>query len=307
VEVSGAASWYNQPMLISRRFLKTSIVVVIAVAIVAAGTLIWRQQSKVDPKTLFSRAMQANLTESGVTCTIQETANGSLSRQALSLDLAGKTDARAVITLQQKNSSVTTEQISTKDGDFVSYKSIQTTQKSPSGAKLNFDKVLNVWGKNAADSKQTTTLFGRTALGNCVVPLAHLGAVPAANLIGDAEKHSIFKTDPTASKPAKLHGVSVQVYDVTIQPRPYLDFMKQVAQSYGLKDLDVVDPSTFDKKSVQKLKFYINRGSSRIEQITYSGVKHTVTFSDYGKTIKIETPKKTIPAADLQQRLSAVR
>ncbi len=248
------------------------------------------------------QSIQRNMADEGVTCTVTETTDSSTTTQKISLDLISKANAHVTSTIKHQTTSVATEEITTKTGDYVRYTAI-SAPSSASGQKLNLSKVLNVWSKTNTSNIQSVSLFGRTALGNCVVPLVHLNHGQIEKLMSQVQQGKIFQTNYSTVKRQKLADKPVFVYDVTIQPQPYIGFMKQVAASYGLKDLEGVDTAIYAKQAPEKLRFYIDPRSSRLQQIQYTSALHSVSFSDYGRAPRITVPTKTISALELQQRL----
>ncbi len=298
-------------MIASKSFARTPLTKVamvtwVALAVLAGvGIYVWQRPTSTDPKTVFEQAVQHGLRETDLTCTVQETTGGSTTKQAISLDLVSRNKLRSVLNSSPTpGTSVELEEIDTPAGIFVRYNTIKTTEKNADGKTPNLSKALNVWGKAAPDSKGPT-LFGRTAFGNCIVPLAHLNHGQADTLMADVKKGTVFKTDfaASASRQQLLDGKTVRVYDVVVQPRPYLEFMKRAAKATGSKDLDSVNVATFDQKSPEKMKFYIDVRSHRLRKIEFTAKRHTITFSEYGTIHEIMTPKSSISSQELQKRL----
>lgn len=290
-------------MRVPARLLPVIYIVIALILLLGAGIVLARGQSKTDPKTLFWNAIEQNLTETGMTCTIQETAGASSTRQAISLDLASKTKLRSIITA---NTSATTnlevEEINLPQGIFVRYISVRTTEKNASGQTPDFSKALNVWSKSTPNPQQPS-LFGRTTLGNCIVPLAYLSRQQTQKLMTELHKNTIFQTDFEKSTVTELSRRSARVYTVMVQPGPYISFLKQVAVAYGLNDLDNVDGASYNQKPTEKLKFYIDSGTQRLVRIDYTNKQRSITFTGFGEVPDITVPRSSITAEELQKRL----
>ncbi|HEX8182491.1 MAG TPA: hypothetical protein VF575_02705 [Candidatus Saccharimonadales bacterium] len=274
------------------------------IAVVTAGVTLVGSRSRPpsDPSELFYQALQQNLEDKGLTCTITETVGTTTSRQSIALDLASKQQARSTLRAAAPSRSVELEEIVVPSGNFIRYTNITSTDKNAAGKTPDFQKVLNVWGK-VDTSKQAATLFGQTALGNCIVPLAHLTTKQARDLTAELQKNTVFKTNMSASTVQKTDTTSYRIYQIAVQPRPYIDFMKRVAKAYGLKDLDTVSAASFDTKKAENMKFYVDTSSGRLAKIEYAAKSRSVVFSDYGVVSEVAAPSKYIAANELQKSL----
>lgn len=257
-----------------------------------------------DPQAVFWDGVTSTMNQKGLTCSVQETAAAATTKQTISLDLASKNKLRSVLSSTQKSgTSIVLEEVDLPAGVFVRYTSIETTEKNAAGQTPDFSKVLNVWSKNTGATPKSSTLFGRTALGNCIVPLADMSDLQTAQLAAELKKGAVFKSNPNLFREETSGGKPVYVYNVSVQPSPYVNFMKKVGKVYGLKDLDSVDTTGFNYKTAEKLKFFINPRSHQLQKIEYIGKTRSIEFSDYGVVPNIMTPTHTISTQELQQRL----
>jgi hypothetical protein len=286
----------------ARKSSKKFSILVTVLFLACLALIIWHTHSTNDPEKVFMQSIQRNMGDEGVTCEETQTIDNSTTTQKISLDLISKSDAHATTHSTHQSTTVATEEIVTKSADYVRYTAM-SAPKSTTGKSLDVSKVLNVWTKADKTNSSSGSLFGRTALGNCVVPLAHLNRGQIDKLMVPVRQSKVFQTNYGAVAHQRLAGKAVFVYDVTVPPEPYITFMKQVAASYGLKDLDGVKTSTYAQQAPEKLRFYIDPRSSRLQKIQYTAGQHSIVFSDYGTVPRITVPSKTVSASELQQRL----
>lgn len=276
----------------------------LVVALVFLGGLWWWTRENELPQTVFFGALANNLAASGVTCRVEQDSQATTSRQTIALSLVGRLGAHATTSLQQNSSSVTTEELSTKDADYVRYTAITTGQKGVAGRPLDFGSVLNVWGKSSG----STTLYSQMIVGSsCVVPFGHLTDSRRQPLLNELHSRQPFKADFAAAKLVTYQGQRVRSYPVTVQPSAYITFLQHVAKQNNLHDLDNLQPSAFSRAAPAKLTFIITARTHRLVAIHYGGNVRSVSFTDYNKPPHITLPAKSIPAVELQQRLEAVK
>lgn len=279
-------------------WLLIAILVVLSGAAYAYNILVYQGSEKV-----FWDALASNLSLSGVTCTVENDTDGQHSKQAISLNLIDKESARVRTTLTQNDSKVTTEDIDTKDADYIRYTAITQAKDK----KLDTGNILNVWAKQPRQISGTTSVAGQTALGGCIVPLVNIDASKQAQLTAELKKGKIFQTDLKKSVWHWSWDEPYRDYTVTVQPVPYITFMGKVDAANGTKILQAVSPDSYKNKAPEKLVFRIGAASHRIEQISYKDKKQTFKFSNYGMVPDTTPPEHTISMAELQKRLSSLR
>ena len=269
-------------------------IVVLAIAGVGINALVHRPLTT-DPKQLFDNALNQNLSEKAVTCTVATSKSGTSQTLAVQLDLAGKTNARSVMTITTNGSSVQTEEIVVKAGDYLRYTKVVSNVKNADGKQPDFSKILNQWIKT--DGKTPSQLFGLTALGGCVVPLADVSAVDRATLVSGVEKGKVYVTDYGKSTTGDLNGQPTRQYQVTIQPGPYVTYMQAVGKTYGLDNLQSINVNDYNSKTSRQAVFYVNTKTGRLVQIHFADESRVVSFSEYGKVPELKAPTKTITNA----------
>ena len=242
------------------------------------------------------------MTEKSVTCSVVETNGATATKLVIHLDLASKSDLHSFTTIEQNHSQVTTEQIDTSAAAYVRYTSIKSGQPGSVNQTERTSQVLNVWSN---DKLASPSLFSRTALGNCVVPLASLPRGRAEPFMRELRSGKILQVDYSQTKRETIQGKPVVVYEVAVQPQPYVDFVKRVAVAYGLKDFNSVESADYVQKSPEQMKFYINAGTRRLEKIVFNGRERTITFSNYGKISPWSVPVSAVEPQELQKRFEA--
>ncbi len=278
--------------------MRLDILLVAVVIVLSMAAMTWNIKVKQAPARVFWGAMANSLTTEGVKCHIGLVDDTSATDQVIEVNLEDKLNARRVTNIERGTNSVTTEEVATKTADYIRYTEIKTTQKNTAGKPLDFSKVLNVWGKNPG----TSTLYTQMALGTCIMPLAHLSSSQAQPFIATLNQGKIFQTDLNKSSRATYHGLAVRVYDVKVQPLPYLAFMQQLGKQLDIHDLDKVSPSTYAKTKSADSADIMDANAHQVLEIDYADGKHTITFRSYGKQPTISLPTKSVTADELQKR-----
>lgn len=272
--------------------------IVIVTALLVISYVVWRRQTNPDPTAVYWQALQRTMSTPGITCTSDETNNSITTKQVIELDLSSRATAHAWASVTQVGTSVMTEEITTHAADYMRYTAI----KSPT--KLDLTQVLNVWS-TVTGPTSSKPLYGRTALGGCVFPLADLSNSEVKPLLATLKTGTVFKTTPATALRSTLAAHPTYIYDVSVQPSSYIAFMQQVAKAIGLTDLDNLDVSSYSQAPAVALKVYINPRSSEVQQIVFSSGAHTVRLSNYGRRPQLVVPQSTISSQQLSQRLQS--
>ncbi len=277
------------------------IVVCLLIVVGGLGVFLWQKSAPMSPDKALYAALDENLRQPGMSCQISQSDTTSSTVVSLDIDLKSTSGILARTVLRQQSSSVTTEELDTKGSAFIRYTQLETTQKAPNGQKWAASKALNVWAQTHLSSP---TLYARTVLGNCVVPLAHLSVTDEKQMSDELRKGKIFTYDTSKVRRETLRGTPVYVYDVTVQPKPYVDLMKQVAKATGMADVKAVNSSEYASRTPQKMQFYVSRQNPHVQQIVYATKKRKITFSDYGQIPRFKVPTQSISTQELQKRLT---
>jgi hypothetical protein len=292
-----------------KRLLRGRLLALLLIGLTVVGSAAafgWNLTRERQPAPVFWDALEAGISTRGVTCTIDQNVHGRRSQQAISLDLVSHSKLRARSTLSQNGTAITTDSISTGLADYVRYTSI-TTQAGQAQSHKDFSKVLNVWSKQVRTDGDAVALYDQTVLGGCVVPLGNLSDEKRAPIMAELKQGDIFVTNFSKVKWQWSLTRSTYRFEVTVPPDRYVPFMKSLAKLQGLKGLDEIGAETYASRAPSKLYMTIGAGSHRIQEISYDTHEVTIRFKDFGKVPDTALPATTIPAAELQQRLQAVK
>lgn len=271
------------------------------IIVVAVGGLLWHaNQQHSDPEGLFYDALESALSQSGLTCIIDQTANGQQSHQAISLDLASRSNAKATVIVTQNGASAQTEQLAIGGTEYIRYIRLSATKGSP---PKDFSKALNVWAKQP--QHPGGGLYGGAALGSCVLPMADLNGTERQKVMTQLRKGDAFVTNFAASKQQQSDQGTQRVYDVKVQPGPYVSLMKQLGGITRLSTLDQLDTEAYAQRSAANLRFYIDSRSARVEHIDTVGAHRIVRFMDYGKRPQVSVPKPVVTTEELTKLLES--
>ncbi|HEX8226733.1 MAG TPA: hypothetical protein VF572_02580 [Candidatus Saccharimonadales bacterium] len=290
-------------MTVRARLLRVLLVLGLLTLVAAGAVYAFRPQRQADPRTVFSAALEQAMSQSGVTCTTKEVRQDVTTVRQISVNLQDPPQVRAVTSVQHGKLTVRTEEIVTGKGSFVRYIHITPGQKNAAGQELDLGKVLNVWGKKPAVDSPAPGLYGRTVLGDCIIPLADQAGAKAEAFAAEALDRKAFSTVFGSARKAVLTGQDVLVYDVTIEPKAYIVYMKRIAAATGRRDLDRVDSTAYARRSPEKAKFYVTTDTPRVVKIEYAAAKRTVSFRDYGKAPQISAPESSVSATELESHL----
>lgn len=247
-----------------------------------------------EPKELFHDALIRNLSEDAVTCTVNQIQSGTTQNLTIQMDLASKTNARSVLTVDNADATVQTEEIVVSSGDYLRYTKVTTKTNStnPTAKKPDYSRLLGKWIKT--DGTKPPELFDQTALGGCVVPLVHLPTLSESSLSRQINADKVFVPNYAKSELAEVNKTMVRNYNVTIQPKEYVAFMKEIGKAGGLKLLDKLNTAEFANRVPRNAIFSVDTKTGRIIQIQFTDESRTVTFKDYGKVPDLQAPSKVM-------------
>ena len=128
---------------------------------------------------------------------------------------------------------MTTEQIVVRGQDYVRYTAFKSNPKDTASNPPDFSKALNVWARQ--EPLEKFGLFAKSAMSDCIVPLADLNDGQARTVVDKARADKVFKVDFGASKLKLEAGQEVRQYEADISAGPYLKFMQQAAAAAGYR------------------------------------------------------------------------
>ncbi len=282
-----------------------AVVGLLVLLLVVAGAVGWHGYTS--PKRVFDDMLVNNLTTSAVTKSTISTTSTTASLQQANLQLGGTDATRWLVTIEQKSGSVTTESIGTKGAGYVRYLNIAGAQKS-----ANYTSLLNVWAKAGKSDTDTSLskLFSQTMLDVSAAPAPPIGNInpsDRAEILTYIKNEDVFTPDYGKVKTAQINGRKVYEYGVAVKLAPYLRMMQAFAHTYGLKDLDAVNPSDYQSVQPVTISVSVDVLSHQMARVTYATNGFSETYSDYGIARPIQLPTHTISTAELQKRLTAAQ
>jgi hypothetical protein len=261
----------------------------------------WRQSAT--PQAILWTMLDNNLATSSVTCQITDTSNGADRHEYVRLRFGAQNSAQSFATLTDKNTTVTTESITTPTDNYVRYTAVKTNTKNTNGQSLNFKPLLNVWGHQKP--AQNMAAFGQASRQACGLPFASLSHEQRGQIIAAAKQSKAFSFD--SAKHVTVHGRQAYQYELNIAPVPYVTYLKSVARALGTNDLQEVVPTSYAGLATSHLTVTVDIARKQLVSVGFPGTKHSASVTDYGLNAPLALPQETIPLTSLQSRLGKVQ
>ena len=281
------------------------------VVLLLAGWL-WWSKVYLNPQRVFWNTLQAGMHTSGVTVETSQQSGQNSVDQLVQIQLDQQRIAHSLATLKQGNNLIQTEIIGTPTADYNRYRSIKTDQKNAQGQPIDTSKVLGVWAKS--DSKQQSSTTGShqfaqavlgvgLPLGSVPMPIADLTQSQVSAMMDMIKYENVYDVsfNSVTTQHKGIH--TLYTYPVKIQTILYVQMIKQFAADLGIHDLDQIDPNTFQSAQPLSIKLTIDATARQLVSID-NGQGYTQRYEAYGLPVSVAIPKQTIPAAEMQQRLS---
>lgn len=284
------------------------------VALLLAGWL-WWSKIFLNPERVFWGMIDNSLSTRAVTIETTQDTGRSKVTQLVQVELGATNRAHSLSTLTQGNTEIKTEIIGTRDTDYTRYRSIKTDQKKDNGQPLAVNKVLNLWSKSAdiAQSETQTSghqLFAQATLGiglpigSVPVPIGEVTPEQRAAMSKHIKDERVYDVSFKDVKKERQNGRLVYVYDVKIQTILYVRLMKDFARNLGLKELDMVDPNSYQATQPLQVRLSIDPYARRLVGVRNGQQGYSQHYKAYGLPVNVELPKDAITTTELQQRLS---
>lgn len=272
----------------------------------------WGVHQYTQPDAVFSGMLVNNLSTNSVTRKTVSDQQGENVTQYAQLSFVGQPRTHAVIVLRQKNEAgkeniVKTETIGTKDTDYSRYISVETDQKTTTGAPLDFSKIEGTWGKTSTEgpAAQPAQFLQQATLG--LVPFANLQASVRDKIIDQLEDKGAYQIDYQKLESGKIGNKKVWIYPVQVNVEQYVGILKDIAKQSGIGNLEELDPAAYKDAPPLKLKFSVAKFSRQLLRISYEDGTQQEDYSNYGLNSPIELPAKTISVEELQKQLQSVQ
>lgn len=275
---------------------------ILSILAIIVSSILWFQVVYKSPQNTFEAMIKRNFTTTGYTRRVNSVENGLDAKELAQLQTGGENVVRTKTTLKQDNDTVTTDAISTTSAEYVRYTNIDTQRKSADGKPLDFSKAVNVWAKNETGGVSQT--FSQMLLG--VVPMGNVPAETRKELNKFIDKNTVFATNYNTVKKEKVNGRQVYTYQVQLLPQTYVEMLKIYGKGVGLGDqVSQLDPAQYKDTQPTKLTLSVDTLSRHLVALSYpDSTARTESYSGYGIRKAVQLPTKTIPAAELQKRLS---
>ncbi len=277
-----------------------------AVIFVAAGWF-WWQNVYLDSNRVFWDMIGNNLSTTGITRHIVQKGQSQSLDQYIQLQFGRDKLSHSFVTLTQgqngKLATVRSESIGTLANDFNRYISIDTAQKTTSGKVINTAGINGVWSKS--DNAQAGQLPNAQQLRQAVltiVPFGNLDAGSRSDLVKLIKDSNVYDISTGSVKSAKINGHTVFVYEVSVNPKAYVEAMKKYAKDIGLGDIGL-DSSQYDGAASFKIQMAVDKLSRQLVKVSFSTGAQEETYSAYGLEPNVAVPTNTIPLSELQNRV----
>ncbi len=278
---------------------RLAVALLFIVCLVLIGS--WWTSVYESPANVFWGMLANNLEASGATIHATQSDNSASLDEYIQFKLGPSNLAQARVTINEGETSVKTQTISTASTDYTRYTNI--TINSRTGAYKN---LLNIWANSAkGQTDPLNHLLGQTVLG--VVPFANLPVATGQSLINQAQSTKVYIPDLNNVTRAKVAGQSVYVYKVAIQPKAYANFIEQVSYDEGLGYSHQLNPSAYSATATPLMvELSIKPASRQLLKIDY-GNGHSEIVTAYGVQPAIVVPKHYIPISQLEARLAGIK
>lgn len=283
----------------------TRLLLGLAIIIFVISGLMWWRQVRSNPERVLYGAVENSLRTRSVTR--QVAFDGS--EQAMELVVSPEIKTRSFTTqssgTDEGGTTVQTEAINTRDAEYVRWTKIETDQKNEAGEALNFDELINVWGKSpAAPTGQLGQL--QMALLSGVVPSGNFNAHDRQSLMQIVRDENVYTFDQAKVERKTENGRPVYVYDVQVNPVAFYKFIKRYGEIAGIQQLEGLDPAQFQGMPAETFKLTVDVWGQHIIAVADpSGT--TERLSGYGVIHNIEPPQESIPLEELQAKLQSIQ
>lgn len=283
----------------------TRLLLGLAIVIFVISGLAWWRQVRSNPERVLYGAVENSLRTRSVTRKVAYDG----SEQAMELLVSPELRTRSLTTQTSGtnggSTTVQTEAINTQAAEYVRWTKIETDQKNAKGEQLNFEDLVNVWGRSLADQSGQVGQLQMSLLSG-VVPTGNFNAHDRQALMEIVRNEKVYTFDEAKVERKIEDGRPVYVYDVEVSPVAFYKFMKQYGEIVGIQQLKDIDPSQFQGMPAETLSMKIDVWGQHIIAVSDpSGT--TEHIGSYGVNHTIEPPKESIPLEELQAKLQSAQ
>ena len=264
----------------------------------------WYKHTLTNTDKIFYGMLEKNLRTSSVTRTVDQPSSSRTEKQVIYLDFSPKTVVNTKSSIEQigqdrQKSAVSTENIGTKDSDFIRYTNVEIPQAS--GDKTDYSKILNTWAKRTKQS----TADGKPQFLNeatfTFMPFGNFSVSKKDEIIKKIKDKKVYKVHDT--KVTYENGRLIMTGIADINPRQFVSVMQDYAKATGVGNLDQLDPSQYQDKNNFPVSFSVDVITRHLTKLVYPNGDRAETYDAYGVKRPIEVPTKYISVDELQSRL----
>lgn len=280
------------------------VLVILGLLLIGLFSGLWWNRVYNSPRRVFDGMLANNLTTTSVTRRSTATGQQGLDRIE-QLSFVAPLATRSYVKITQPSTSgetsVQTETIGTQQSDFSRYLKIEVAQADGQKPK-SYASVEGIWAQSSLADGQPQYLVQAV---QGLMPFANLNAAQRQKILKLIEDNKIYTVNYASSKPKRLNGKSAIDFSVSVNPSQYIVMLQELSKMIGLGKIDGLNAEDYKNQPPINLSVVVDKLSRQIIEITYGQQKET--YSDYGLSRAIETPEKTIPAEELQQKIQAVQ
>ena len=259
-----------------------------------------------DPQRVFWATIDRGLTTRGVTIAADQEEGDTTVKRLIRFSLGANNLSHSRTDFTQGSTRVVSETIGTPTVDYSQYVSIKTEEKKKDGTRINPAKVIGVWSKNDQGGQffSQSVLGGSLPVGGLVVPIGKLSQKDRAEIVAQARKDGVYKTDFSKVKKERKSGRLLYTYEVSVQPVGYVALIKHFSQSAGLHALDQVVPADYKTQQAFKVKITVDVYARQVIEVAALDAKSRQKYLDYGLPVQVAVPTQTISSIEMQKRLA---
>lgn len=285
----------------------TKVIALVALVIFVTSSWAWWQKVRNNPDRIFYSAIENSLRTRSITKQIWEGgSNSQTTRIEASPSLLTNSLTTITITnnIGEERNSVQTEAINSSSAEYVRWTKIETNQKNKKGEKLNFNSVLNIWGKST-NNKNDLMAQTRLALLSSPVLIGDFNTHNRQTLMNIVRSKNVYTYDKSKVQRKVEDGRQVYTYEVEIHPIAFYELAKKYGEITNIDLLKDLDTSQFKDMPSIKTTWMIDVWSQTVTSITNIDGS-TERIGSYGLANSLRLPEKSIPMDKLQDKLNSL-
>jgi len=292
-------------MEVMTRRERTGAISIGGVLLVILCSWLWWTNIRQNPNRVFWDMISNNLSTEGVTHISEQQAQGLSVAQYTQLSFGQHPKARALTVFKQNGNTLSTEQVSDSNADFVRYQQISLPHSS-SKKQLNTNTVLGKWAKLQAGQnlgqQATSGLFQQSLLD--ILPIANLSPQQRDDMVQYMHDQSLFTYDAKLVKKDKIQGKTVYMYAVSIKPDAYVRVMQKFESIVGASAYKSIKSTDYKGQKPLSIVVAVDARSHNLSQVYDVARQRTERYEGFGITDTTAMPTATITTTQLTQRLA---